>query len=230
VLRVATFNTCRAMRGKGTPVENVALVEAAGSLRADVLALQEVDVGTRRADRADQVRLVADACGASHAFVSVRRENGGRFGNAVVVRGELRDVEAVKLPGRGWPGFRDRRAGMIAEARVGELTVTLAVAHLSTTRADATAELRRLLDRLGRRPGSWILGGDFNLGAAAVAAILAGSGLSLVRTGGPTFPASAPRARIDHIALRGLTPGAAEVVALAVSDHRALVLEVEVAR
>jgi endonuclease/exonuclease/phosphatase (EEP) superfamily protein YafD len=49
-------------------------------------------------------------------------------------------------------------------------------------------------------------------------------------SGGPTFPAHAPRREIDHVLLDGLVATAAVVAPLPVSDHRALVVELDPVR
>ncbi len=66
-LRIATFNTLHGIAITGTPnaqshlaeADSVALAEAAVSLRADVLALQEIDRFQKRSGEADQTALIA---------------------------------------------------------------------------------------------------------------------------------------------------------------------------
>jgi endonuclease/exonuclease/phosphatase family metal-dependent hydrolase len=66
---------------------------------------------------------------------------------------------------------------------------------------------RILMGDLNRRPG--------DLRAVEAARLtLAG--------GGPTWPAAAPRHRIDHVAVQGLGIASVEVVPTPCSDHRAL--------
>ncbi len=117
-MRVVTFNICHASRGRGTAVDNDAVVAACVDLAPDVLALQEVDRGVRRSGRVDQTALVADACGMASTFVAAQRLGGGDYGNALLVRGDVREVERLSFTGRWRWGPRDRRAALVAEVIV----------------------------------------------------------------------------------------------------------------
>lgn len=70
-LRIATFNTLHGIAITGTPnaeshlaeADSDALADVAGSLRADVLALQEIDRFQKRSGEADQTALIASRMG-----------------------------------------------------------------------------------------------------------------------------------------------------------------------
>src|SRR5690242_5898910 len=99
-LRVVTFNIRHGAPKdsyRGLPDE---LVAACVSLDADVLALQEVDVGVPRSGRANLAKVAADACGMAYYFAKARKHAyQGQYGNALLVRGSIGDVEVVKLSG-----------------------------------------------------------------------------------------------------------------------------------
>jgi len=224
-MRVVTFNICHATRGRGTAVDHLALVAACVALDADVLALQEVDRGTRRSDGVDQLALVAEACHMTHAFVPVLSVGGGWSGNALLVRGRIHEVETVRLRGRArWPR-PDRRGALVARVAVGDVAATVAVAHLSLAVLDNVAQERAVLARLTSRPGPHVLLGDLNRRLPWVRWQVERAGLELVSQGGPTAPADAPRFRIDHIAVGGFTVTAVEVVDTGTSDHLAVSAE-----
>ncbi len=86
-----------------------------------------------------------------------------------------------------------------------------------------------LLNALGRRPAPRLLLGDLNLGPETVGPACEGAGLTLVDSDQPSFPAEEPEYRIDHIAVVGMTVDSVSVVEGPVSDHRAVIAELEVA-
>src|SRR5688572_14694428 len=97
-MRVATFNTCHGSNGKGTPTDQEALNAACASIGADVLGLQEVDRGRKRSGTVDQTAAVAAAAGVQHAFAAALKPVDGEYGNSLLVRGSLADVEELILP------------------------------------------------------------------------------------------------------------------------------------
>jgi endonuclease/exonuclease/phosphatase family metal-dependent hydrolase len=212
--------------GAGTPTDLGRLISACRSLRADVLGLQEVDRGPCRSGRADQAAAVADGLGLACAYVPADRVWGGTMGNALLVRGSLADVEGVSLPGARRLRGPDRRSAVLARARIDDLSLTIAVAHLSIGVLDNIEQERRLLDALVERPGPHLLLGDLNRRTAWIRPAAAARGLHLVDDDAPTAPRVSPRYRIDHVAVSGLVTRAPTVVDTGASDHRALVVDV----
>jgi endonuclease/exonuclease/phosphatase family metal-dependent hydrolase len=207
-VRVVTFNIQHARRPDGV-VDVDALVAACAAFDADVLALQEVDDGTTRSGGIDETARVAEATGMASAF----GEAIPRYGNALLVRGALTDVEVLDLP---FTEGREPRCAVLARVA----GTSIACVHLGL-RGDAVAQVPVVRDALLARPGPHLLLGDFNLERADVDV----TPLELVDAGA-TFPAHRPRRRIDHIALGGLR--AIRVAVLpeqAVSDHRPLLAE-----
>ena len=216
VIRLATFNIQHGRTPSGR-VDVKLLATACAALEADVLALQEVDDGLRRSSDTDTAATVAQACGMAHVFGPAIEVRGGRYGNALLVRGGIDDVEVIPLEDT------EPRSAIVATAVVGDLRLSVGATHLGL-RGQAKGQLPILLDALRARPGPRVLLGDLNLHPEDVVA----PGFTRVE-GGPTFPAKAPRRAIDHVLLDGLEATAAVVVPLPVSDHRALVVEVAVA-
>ncbi|MEO6121573.1 MAG: endonuclease/exonuclease/phosphatase family protein, partial [Acidimicrobiales bacterium] len=126
-------------------------------------------------------------------------------------------------------GRSERRAVLMATAVVGVGNLSVGVTHLSVVAAEAQVQLRAALDTRAERSLPRILMGDFNMGPAAVAAALEGRDAFLVDPSLPTFPSGRPRARIDHLVVAGATVNSVAVLdEPPVSDHRALVVELEV--
>lgn len=195
------------------------------AFEADLLALQEVDVGVPRSDRADQSAAVARATGMKVVFGRAHRPGGiGKYGNALLARGPISDVEVLRLPKRA--RRHEPRAAILATVTLDARPLSVAATHLSIHRPEVHDQLAEVVEALVRRPLPHVLLGDLNLLAEEVAPVVTAAGLTLVG-GGPTFPASSPHIRIDHIAAAGLTPRSTAVVATPCSDHRALMVELE---
>src|SRR6188472_3297559 len=96
--RLATYNIHHgAPAGRG--VDHRGLVAACRGLDADVLALQEVDRRAWRSHLVDQPGRIAWNLGMHHRF-DPNRSLGllGRYGNALLSRGRILDVEHLVLP------------------------------------------------------------------------------------------------------------------------------------
>jgi len=230
VVRVATFNIRRGTSVEDDEVHPVALARACAALDVDVLGLQEVERGRRRSWYVDQGRFVATYLRARHvAGPAIRRGRWRAYGNAIIARGRVRDVEVLDLP-RG--AEREPRSAVLAGVTIRGLQLSVAVTHLQHHPPrlrhlphDAAEQLRAVLDALAGRPRPRLLLGDLNLQPPNARPILEGAGFTVAEHGA-TFPADTPRLRLDYVAVDGLGVRAVEVAAPAsVSDHRAVVAE-----
>ena len=207
-IRAVSFNIQHGRRPDGV-VDVDALAASCAAFDADVLALQEVDAATRRSHHRDEAAAVAEACGMSCAF----GEALPRYGNALLVRGELTDVEVLALP---HAPDREPRVAVLGRG----MGVSIACVHLGL-HGDAVPQLPRVIEALCERPAPHLLIGDLNLELE----VLDVAPLTLVEPP-PTFPAHRPRRRIDHVAVGGLRVSrVAALPAQAVSDHRPLLVE-----
>lgn len=222
-LRVVSFNILHGRRADGSGIVDLPLLcRAAAALEPDVLALQEVDVGVPRSGRADQAAAVAKATGLDVVFGRAARVGGiGKYGNALLARGTITEVERVALPkaDRG----NEPRAAIVAST----LGLTVAATHLSIHRPEVHDQLRAVVDRLVARPGPHVLVGDLNLHPPDVAPVVEAARLGLADVTQPTFPRNDPTSRIDHVAVSvEVEVVGVEVVATDSSDHCALVVEI----
>jgi endonuclease/exonuclease/phosphatase (EEP) superfamily protein YafD len=108
--------------------------------------------------------------------------------------------------------------------------VTLAATHLSNRQGHNVRQLRELQGLTASRAAPRLLVGDLNTPSTV---LLVASRRGWPETGkGRTWPNSAPTQLLDHI-LRNdpagvMRPRGARVVAAPVSDHRALVVELDI--
>ena len=216
VVRLASYNIQHGRRPDG--VVDVALLgRACAALEADVLALQEVDKHLRRSDDADTAAEVAAACGMAHVYGPAIALKGGYYGNALLVRGRIDEVEVLAIPDP------EPRSAIVARVEVDGFALSVCATHLGL-QGRGEVQLPGLLDALRSRPGPRVLLGDLNLDPGPVDRVR-GEFVRVV-TDQHTWPAKAPRRTIDHVLLDGLVETAAVVAPLPVSDHRALVVEV----
>jgi endonuclease/exonuclease/phosphatase family metal-dependent hydrolase len=219
-VRVATFNIKHGEDGDGT-VDLRRLTAACAALSADVLAVQEVDRFARRTGFRDEMRLIARATGLQAVFGEAARKRWRTYGNVLLARGPITDVEVLKLP---QPSDREQRVAIVARVSVNGVEMSVGATHLSFRRGEGEVQLDALLAALAERDGPRILLGDLNLGPEVVVPAVTAAGYTVAPTEA-TFPAGAPRTRIDFVAVSGLEVVQASTPEVGTSDHLPVVAQ-----
>jgi endonuclease/exonuclease/phosphatase family metal-dependent hydrolase len=220
-LRAVSFNIKHGLTPRGV-IDLDLLASTCAAFRADLLALQEVDRRARRSGWRDEMGLVARATGLRGVFgEAARRGLVRRYGNALLARGPVSEVEVVRLPKRAGT---EQRVAILAGVEVDGVELSVAATHLSFRRAEGPGQLEAVLHALGQRPLPRLLMGDLNLAPAVVEPMTTAAGYQLAPTA-ETFPADAPRARIDYVAVAGGEVTATEAPWTPLSDHRPVVAE-----
>lgn len=205
--RILTYNVhrCLGMDGKLSPAR---IAEVIASCEADIVALQELDVGRMRTGRIDQAQAIAEILGMDlhfHPAVKVLEE---LYGDAILTPHPSRLVRAGALPGLRWAPFLEPRGALWAEVQVGGHAMQVINTHLGLGGAERRQQVAALLgpDWLGhpdcRDPT--LLVGDFNAGPRSVSYRLLASRLDDAQNRVPgrrlmTFPARVPLRAIDHV-------------------------------
>jgi len=205
-------------------------------LEVDVVLLQEVDRGTERSGRVDQLGELTGGTGMHGAFGKTLDYQGGDYGIAVLSRWPILSDTLVRL--RVEPP--QERAGGSYEPR-GALHVLIdapgGLVHVINTHLDPSADdgyriqeartVRRIAEAAWADVPRVLVGGDFNSEPGSrVARLLAQGFLQDAWPGcgedpGLTYPASGPVKRIDYLLISSaFTCLGAEVVATETSDHR----------
>jgi endonuclease/exonuclease/phosphatase family metal-dependent hydrolase len=233
-IRVASFNIRRGTDATDR-VRLRELRQACESLDADILGLQEVERGRWSSRLLDQSAYVARRQRYAHVFASARP---GRwlqgYGNALLARGKIHDVDIRTLPRLS---DRQQRVALLASVELQALSLSVAVTHLQHYPArfhhlpeEAPQQLETLLEWFEERPKPRLLLADLNLTPNRVQSVLADAGFVLATTG-PASPADAPVRQVDYIAVDGLDVVASWVAnATSVSDHRPVVAELSPSR
>lgn len=227
-MRFATFNVHHGTVGKSGPVDPARLGAVCAEFDADVLALQEVDLGTIRTRGADLAAAVARSCGMVHVFGASRRLPGGWYGNALLVRGDIESWSVAGLPRvPAWRWWQERRTLLQASVRVAGRPVSVAVTHLAVPQSVNGAQLDRVLELVGPRPDPLVVLGDLNRFPSTVEPVARRAGLAYV-SHGPTSPVPRRRLVIDHVLVSpDVAVGGVEVRATEMSDHAALLVDVQ---
>lgn len=167
----------------------------------DLVAIQEVDRNTGRADGADQMAQLAELTCMSAAFSRSIDYDGGEYGNVILTPHEILGTATIQLPGR------EPRSAIRAEVLVPDVgEVSFIATHLTLIRDrqwDSIPLLNKLAD--GAPQGNpVILGGDFNTNpeSATIGMLLeswnqAGKGETF-----KSYPSETPIEQIDYVFVR----------------------------
>ena len=195
---------------------------------ADVVLLQEVDQLRYASGRVDQPAYFAQQLDMAYAFgKNVPHAGGGGYGTLVLTRYPLVSAKNTFLP---QPAGTQRRGLLHVVIVVAGTEVSIYNTHLQN--ADPSARLQQaaaMRTIVAADPRPRILGGDMNAPPGSDPMNIITSSWtdtwSQVGAGtGRTAPAGSPRARIDYLLHGGdgLTPIAADVLGVRLSDHLAV--------
>jgi endonuclease/exonuclease/phosphatase family metal-dependent hydrolase len=193
-LRVVTWNV-----KKGTPATQT--VKAVQPYDADILLLQEVDVGTARSDSEDQPEILKRELKMHVYYAASYEEHPGTTGQAILSKLPLVETETITLQ-------NSRNVGAFATVIWRGQKLALISTHFSSTykanlehaRSSAASRIReaeRILGLIDDKRLPVILGGDLNCAPSAPPYEMLKKGLKPL-TAGPTFPSSVPVLALDH--------------------------------
>lgn len=206
-LKILTYNVHGCVGGdrKLDPIRIADVIAASG---ADIVGLQELDVGRRRSGGVDQVAIIAAHLRMEALFHPAVHRAGEKYGDAVLTALPMKTIKTGALAGPGEP-----RGAVWVKIDVDGEPLFVFNTHLGVMRRERMAQLRTLMGDgwLGHpdcRDGNVVLMGDFNaiLSSPAyrrIAGQLTPVRPKAARSNRPTFPARYPVLRLDHIFYSG---------------------------
>lgn len=239
-LRVMTYNvhSCIGLDGKMSP-ERIARVIAQHG--ADVIALQELDVGRKRTDGVDQAHRIARYLQMDCQFHATVQVAGELYGNAILTHLPMRLMRAGSLPGLAKKPHLELRGAIWVSIRLDGIELQCITTHLGLRPAERWQQVTDLLGAEWlmhpdcRRPV--VLCGDFNAAPSSPVCLRIRDFLqdAQIEAAGHfprrTFYGRYPLARIDHLFVDpGTRIAGIEVPATALarvaSDHLPLIAEI----
>jgi endonuclease/exonuclease/phosphatase family metal-dependent hydrolase len=199
-LHVLTFNI-HAGRGADGKMDLERIAKTIRDARPDLVALQEVDRGTKRSGGRDQLEELTNLTGLHSAFGKAIDHDGGVYGVAVLSRHNIVESKTHALPSNP---DREQRVALEVRIQVAELPPLIFVCtHLDHYEddQDRMAQATKLLELFSKGTGLAIIAGDIN--AAPDSRVLQTLGRHWRPADAdhlrPTAPAAAPRHKIDYI-------------------------------
>jgi len=238
-LRVATYNVHGCVGTDGQRSEN-RIADVIASMSADIVGLQELDLGRARSAHVDQAAIIAERLGWKYHFHPAMRSGDDQYGNAIVSRFPIALKCAAEMPGSPPWYCRERRSAIWMEAETDLGVVQIINSHFGLGYRERMLQAKFLVgpEWLGSvsmdEPA--ILLGDFNSVRTSRVYRLIQAHLRDARTlvrpprAFRTFPTHYPSLAVDHIFVNAaLAPTHLTVhrtpLARVASDHFPLICE-----
>lgn len=204
-VKVMTYNTYGARaNGDNPPSDLQALANIIKRADPDLVALQEIDKGTRRTGvGVDQAKELATLTGMNYFFVKAIDQQGGEYGDAILSKFPIKDPKGYTLTTTTELGGELRSVARITVNLEGKefYFVSTHLDHLSNeaNRIHQAKELNEILKTFDKPV---ILGGDLNALPTSQTMDILKLQLTLGCLNGNcqfTFPTSSPNRTIDYI-------------------------------
>lgn len=237
--RILTYNVHRCL-GTDRRLDVARIAAVIAECQADIVCLQELDVGRARSNGVDQAREIADRLAMSVHFHPAMRVEAEEYGDAILTHRPERLVRAGALPTLRRVRGLETRGALWAAIDIDGVEVQVINTHLGLVpkeqrlQAHALAGEEWLSDPACAGPT--ILTGDFNCTSLTrpygtlTRRLSDAQRLLGIRPSVKTFPSAFPSIRIDHFFVsQGVRPTAIHAprspLARAASDHLPLVMD-----
>ncbi|MBX5132109.1 endonuclease/exonuclease/phosphatase family protein [Rhizobium lentis] len=202
-IKLLTYNVHSCI-GSDRKLDPGRIASVIAETEADIIALQEVDVGRRRTGGIDQAHVIASLLKMQahfHPALSIAEE---QYGDAIITALPTGAIKAGPLPSVG-----EARGALSVEVTAGDRKLLVVNTHLGLRGRERIRQMTTLLNSgwlhgTAETPLPTILCGDFNaIPSSATYRLVARSlkDAQIAAGGAPkaTFPARYPLMRLDHI-------------------------------
>ena len=236
-LRVLSYNIHHG-RGADGKINLERIADVINRARPDLVALQEVDVKTKRSGGVDQAATLAELTGMHHYFAEAMPYQGGGYGEAILSKKSLHPEVTGTISLTAAEG-QEPRAVAITESDPWDGPI---VAFAGTHLCHQSAETRFAQVQQINKEVSWrhkilgVLSGDFNFtpDSKEYRAMIDSGWVDTAAAFGdpkPTIPADQPTMRIDYVFVRPADRWRVIDVQVlhepVASDHAPLLVELE---
>lgn len=223
-INVATYNICH---GRYADLDWSRIASAIREADADMVGLQEIDMGTNRIGGLDTVAALTAATGLTHAlFVPAMDFDGGQYGTAILSRYPISAAERHPLPSAS---YEPRAFGCVTLTLGEGSTLTFLNTHLSyESHTQQDIQFAYIADWMGKHllPDTpAVLTGDFNTEDFTAFTPVTSLGYALVNDTAHEFKTFRHNpVAIDNIVYRegSMTPEAFGMIESDASDHNLL--------
>lgn len=190
-LRIASYNI-RNAQGLDNVTDYDRTAAVINRMRADVVAVQEVDSATGRSGGKDLLRELAERTQMHRVYAPAIDYDGGKYGIGILSKEKPLASRRLPLPGR-----EEARVLLVVEFK----NYIYCCMHLSLTEEDRMLSLPMIREVAAETQKPLFIAGDMNAQPESpFIQALQRDFVLLTRPEQPTFPADHPEATIDYIA------------------------------
>lgn len=198
-LKILSFNILHGATTEGTfDLDRVAKVITDAA--PDLVALQEVDYKTRRAQGYDLATELAQRTGMTSIFAKAMDHDGGEYGLALLSRYSFESTRRISLP---FTNGKEPRAAVAATLNLpGGTLIQFIGTHLDHELAsERDAQAEALLAAVADDKMPTLLAGDFNATPGSSTLEILGRHWTAAHEENPppTFPSDDPKIKIDYV-------------------------------
>jgi endonuclease/exonuclease/phosphatase family metal-dependent hydrolase len=205
-LRIISYNIHHANPpAKPGIIDIRAFVDVFKKYPADVIALQEVDVNTKRSGNINEAKMIADGLGMHFFFAKAIDYDGGYYGVALLSKFPLKDTQYIQLPMDTASKGEQRILAVATITFHSGRSIVIACTHLDHRKDPKSRELQvgTISAFAKKSSGSFVIAGDLNAEpGSGVIQLFSETFQRSCDTCPLTFPAIFPDRTIDYVGFK----------------------------
>jgi endonuclease/exonuclease/phosphatase family metal-dependent hydrolase len=216
----------------GNPGNLTQIINFIQSMDPDIVGLIEVDIGSVRSGRINQVDAIADALGHFSAYECKYGEESVNHFIPILRKQANAFLAAPRITGERFHYFDQGIKKLIIELELEEVAIFLV--HLSLKYRHRHFQLRHLYELIQNCKKPVIVAGDFNTfwGENEIFLFMKAAGLRSANVDSiPSYPSRSPRMELDFILYgNGIEVTHFEIPRIGLSDHLPLICDFDLTR